>query len=85
MTTSNTRHVDTGIEQRGNSYRFTAYLGYDANGKQIRKTTTFTPPKGLTERKADKLAKEEYIAFVNHCKGLYNLKENMRFSELVEE
>ena len=85
MATANTRRVDTGIEQRGNSYRFTVSLGYDVNGKQIRKTTTFTPPAGLTERKADKLAKEEYIIFANRCKGLYNLKENMRFSELVEE
>lgn len=80
-----TRRVDTGIVQRGETYRFTAYMGYDVNGKQIRKTTTFTPPVGLTERKADKLAKEEYINFVNRCKGLYTLKDNMRFSELVEE
>ncbi len=85
MAQETTRKVDTGIIQRGTTYRFTAYLGYDRNGKQIRKTTTFTPPLGLTEKKADKLAKEEYINFCNHCKGLYTLKDNMRFSELVEE
>lgn len=85
MTQETTRKVDTGIIQRGKTYRFTAYLGYDRNGKQIRKTTSFTPPLELTERKADKLAKEEYINFCNHCKGLYTLKDNMRFSELVEE
>lgn len=85
MENAKTRRVDTGIIQRGNTYRFTVYLGYDVNGKQIRKTTTFTPPPGLTERKADKLAKEEYVNFSNRCKGLFNLKENMRFSELVEE
>ncbi|MBQ8799575.1 MAG: site-specific integrase [Lachnospiraceae bacterium] len=79
------RKVDTGIIQRGNTYRFTVCMGYDTNGKQIRKTTTFVPPTGLTQNKADKLAKEEYIHFSNRCKGLYNLKENMRFSELVEE
>lgn len=85
MAKEETRKVDTGIIQRGKTYRFTVYMGYDVNGKQIRKTTTFTPPAGLTERKADKLAKEEYVHFSNRCKGLYNLKENMRFSELVEE
>ena len=85
MANTKTRKVDTGIIQRGNSYRFTVYMGYDINGKQIRKTCTFTPPTGLTQRKADKLAKEEYINFSNRCKGLYNLKDNMRFSELVEE
>lgn len=85
MEKETTRKVDTGIIQRGKTYRFTAYLGYDRNGKQIRKTTSFTPPLGLTEKKSDKLAKEEYINFCNHCKGLYTLKDNMRFSELVEE
>lgn len=77
--------VDTGIIQRGKTYRFTAYLGYDVNGKQIRKTTTYTPPSDITQRKADKLAKEEYINFCNRCKGLASFNENMRFSDLVEE
>lgn len=85
MAKEETRKVDTGIIQRGKTYRFTVYMGYDVSGKQIRKTTTFTPPTGMTQKKADKLAKEEYINFSNHCKGLYNLKDNMRFSELVEE
>lgn len=80
-----TRRVDTGIIQRGKTYRFTAYLGYDRNGKQIRKTTTFAPPCGMTQKKADKLAQEEYIYFRNRCKGLYTLKESMRFSDLTEE
>lgn len=78
------RHVDTGITQRGKSYTFVVAMGRDVNGKQIRKTTTFTPPEGLTQKKADKLAKEEYVDFKNKCKGLQNYNENIRFSELVE-
>lgn len=85
MAKEQTRKVDTGIIQRGKTYRFTVCMGYDVNGKQIRHTTTFTPPEGLTQKKADKLVKEEYVHYSNRCKGLYNLKENMRFSELVEE
>ena len=85
MAKEETRKVDTGIIQRGKTYRFTAYLGYDVNGKQIRKTTTYTPPSDITQRKADKLAKEEYINFCNRCKGLASFNENMRFSDLVEE
>ncbi len=85
MAKQNERKIDTGIIQRGESYRFTVYQGYDANGKQIRKTSTFTPPTKLTQKQADKLAKEEYINFCNRCKGLYALKDNMRFSELYEE
>ena len=79
------RKVDTGIIQRGETYRFTVYLGYDVTGKQIRKTTTFVPPEGLTLKKADKLAKEEYINFRNKCKGLADFNENKRFKDLCEE
>lgn len=79
------RKIGTGIVKRGKTYRFTAYLGYDVRGKQIKKNTTFKSPSNLTERKADKLAQEEYINFCNRCKGLYSLKDTMRFSELCEE
>ena len=79
------RRVDTGIIQRGKSYTFTVALGMDINGKQIRKTRTWTPPEGVTVKKADKLAKEAYIEFKNQCRGLSALNENMRFKELTEE
>lgn len=79
------RRVDTGIVQRGKSYTFTVAMGMDVNGKQIRKTTTWIPPEGMTEKKADKLAKEEYLNFKNRCKGLSAFNENMRFKDLVEE
>ena len=84
-TMAKSRRVDTGIVQRGSSYTFTVALGMDSNGKQIRKTTTFNPPEGMSEKKADKLAKEEYIHFKNRCKGMSAFNENMRFRDLVEE
>ena len=79
------RRVSTGIIQRGKSYTFTVAMGMDVNGKQIRKTATWTPPEGMTEKKADKLAKEEYLNFKNRCKGLSAFNENMRFKDLCEE
>ena len=79
------RKVDTGIVQRGKSYLFTAYLGYDVNGKQIRKTSTYTPPEDVTQKKADKLAKEKYIEFKNKCKDLSDFNDCMRFKDLCEE
>ena len=79
------KHNDMkGITKRGNSYRFTVSLGFDGDGKQIRKYTTFTPPSGVTPAKADKLVKEAYREFSDKCKGIKNLKENMKFSELVD-
>ena len=80
------RKVDTGIVQRGSTYRFTAYCGYDMNGKQIRKTTTWIPPEGTTtQRKADTLAKEAYIEFKRLCTGAEHLQAAMRFHELADE
>ncbi len=79
------RRVDTGIVQRGKSYTFTVALGMDANGKQIRKTRTWSPPEKMTEKKADKLAKEAYIEFKNQCRGISSLNEHMRFKDLAEE
>ncbi len=38
------------------SYKFVVCLGRDVQGKQIRKTTTWTPPEGLTPAKAKKAA-----------------------------
>lgn len=39
------------IKKRGDSYRIMVSLGYDMEGKQVRKTTTFTPPEGVTPAK----------------------------------
>ena len=33
------------ITKRGETFRIKVSLGYDANGKQIVKSTTFTPPR----------------------------------------
>lgn len=84
-TNKGTRKVDTGIRCRANSYTFTVSMGLDVNGKQIRKYETWRPPEGLTEKRADKLAKMEYMNFKNHCKGLSSLNENMRYKDLCKE
>ena len=42
--------LKSGIRQRGETFTFTVCLGYDGNGKQVRKYHTYHPPKGLTEK-----------------------------------
>ena len=59
-------------------------LGYDIYGKQIRKTTTYKPPEGVTEGKAEKLAIAFAYEFEKHCKGMTDMNENIRFSELAQ-
>ncbi len=74
-----------GIQQRGPyTYRFTVSVGFDGNGKHIRKTMTFKVPEGTAPTKAEKMVKEAYTEFSNKCKGMKSLNENMRFKELVE-
>jgi len=40
------------------TFQISVSMGYDANGKQQRKFTTYTPPENVTAGKALKLAKE---------------------------
>lgn len=70
------------ISKRGNTYRIMVSLGYDLSGKQIRKTTTFTPPEGVTEGKGAKLAKAYAYEFEKRCMGMTSFNENLKFSEL---
>ena len=70
------------IKKRGSTYRIMVSLGYDLAGKQIRKTTTYTPPEGVSDGKAEKLAKAYAFEFEKHCRGMTNMNENIRFDEL---
>lgn len=70
------------IKKRGDSYRIMVSLGYDMDGRQIRKTTTFTPPEGVTLGKAEKLAVSFAHEFEKRCQGMVNMNENIRFLEL---
>lgn len=41
------------VNKRGDTFRIMVSLGYDLKGRQIRKTTTFKPPEGVTPGKAE--------------------------------
>lgn len=45
------------IRKRGAHYSVTAYLGYSAQGKQRKKSVTYTPPPHTPPAKAEKLAR----------------------------
>ena len=80
----NIRQVATGIRQRGNTYEFNVSAGFDGNGKAIRHYGTYKPPEGVSQAKADKLAKEAYLEFSKKAKGNKAFGENMRFNQLCE-
>ena len=72
------------VKRRGDSFRIMVSLGYGMDGRQIRKTTTYTPPEGVTPGKAEKLATAFAYEFEKQCRGMVNFNENIRFSELAD-
>lgn len=77
--------VMRGIRKKGSSYEFTVSVGFDGNGKHIRKYMTFKPPLGVSGKKLDKIVQEAYIEFYKRAHGNKMLDENMRFRELAEK
>lgn len=57
------------IQRRNNTYRITVSCGYDENNKQVRRTITYKPPKGLTRNQEMKAAREYGESFERRVKG----------------
>jgi len=72
------------IRKRGDTYTITAYFGYDDKNKQIKKTTTFHPPDGVTNGKAEKLARSFAATWEDKVRGYVALDENRTLSQLCE-
>ena len=72
------------IRKRGDTYTITAYMGYDEQGRQRKKTTTYRPPDGVTPGKAEKLAKQYAAVWEEKIQGYVALDENRTLSELAE-
>ena len=72
------------IKKRGNTFKIRAYVGTDMNGKKIIKSTTFIPPQGVSDKKAEKLAQEFAFEYERQCRGYIQFNDSMRFSELAD-
>ncbi|WP_295094225.1 N-terminal phage integrase SAM-like domain-containing protein, partial [Ruminococcus sp.] len=72
------------ITNRNGKFLIRVFTGRDISGKQLFKSTTYVPPNGTSQKKAEKMAQEYAFEFESHCKGYAQLNENMRFSELAE-
>ena len=67
---------------KGVSYKLTAYCGYDSEKRQIRKTKTWKPVKGMTTRQAEKNAALEAAKFEEAVnRGITAYDGKIRFSE----
>ena len=57
------------IQKRGDAYSIRVCVGRDVYGKQIWKTTTFTPPAGLTPKKRQKAVEVFAVEFEQKCRN----------------
>lgn len=72
------------IQKRGDTYRITVSNGYDAKGKQIRKSMTWEPAPGMTTRQIEKELDRQAVLFEERVKsGLYT-DGNVKFSEYAQ-
>lgn len=72
------------IRKRGDTFTITCYMGYDEQGRQRKKTTTYRPPEGVTAGKAEKLARAFAATWEDKIKGFVSLDENRTFHDLAE-
>jgi len=72
------------IQKRGeNSYRLTAFAGYDSKGKQIRKTKTVNLKEGMTEKQVNKELNRLSVLFDEEVeKGTYLDGERITLGDL---
>lgn len=72
------------IQKRGNTYKITAYSGYDTAGKQIRHTMTYKPQEGITEAKLKKELAKIALEFEEKCSLGYVMDSNVKLIDFVE-
>lgn len=73
------------IQKRGDTYRITVSCGYDLNGKQIRRTMTWTPEPSMTRRQTEKELDRQAVLFEEKCHTGQVLDGNIKFADFAEK
>ena len=55
--------------KRGKSYLIRASVGYTTDGKQVRRSKTWTPEPGMTDRQIEKELNRQMVLFDEECRG----------------
>lgn len=72
------------ILKRNNSYHIMVSCGYDLNGKQIRKTKNWLPPKGMSEAQIKKALNQIVVDFEREVLSGRILDGNINFKDFAE-
>lgn len=73
------------IQKRGNSYRIRCSTGYDSKGRQIMRSTTWTPDPGMTPRQVEKELQRQAVLFEEKCKASGTAACTIKFEPFAHE
>ena len=72
------------ISKRNGSYLISVSCGYDITGKQIRKTMTYKPDKGMTAKQIEKEVQRQAVLFEEECEKGNVLRGNIKLADFIE-
>lgn len=72
------------IQKRNDTYRITVSNGYDAKGKQLRKTMTWKPAPGMTQKQIEKELDRQAVLFEEKVKSGQYMDGNIKFQDFAE-
>ena len=72
------------IRERNGAYFIMVSTGYDTTGKQIRKTMTWKPEDGMTEKQIEKALNEQAVLFEKKVLSGQVLDGSVTFAEFTE-
>lgn len=73
------------IQKRGDSYKITVSCGYQPDGTQVRRTTTWTPQPAMTPRQIEKELQRQAVLFEEQCKAGTVADSNIKFQAFAEQ
>lgn len=73
------------VRKRGNAYQIRVSTGYDSTGKQLEKSMTWKPPRGMTEKQIAKELERQKVLFEEQVQnGLY-LDSTITLAEFADK
>ena len=72
------------IAKRGDTYRITVSDGYDSQGKQVRRSTTWKPDPGMTAKQIEKKLNDETREFEKSVKEGRYIDPTIKFQAFAE-
>ena len=72
------------IQKRNNSYLISVSCGYDLTGKQIRRTMTYKPDSGMTQKQIEKEVQRQAVLFEEQCAKGQVLDGNIKLADFIE-